>query len=56
MAEIYDVIRGACGGWCSSADTIGWGQMVGAAMGEWGLGSAKYTYFVQTGANTGVDN
>ena len=30
--------------------------MVGAAMGEWGLGSAKYTYFVQTGANTGVDN
>lgn len=56
MAEIYDVIRGACGGWCTIGDEIGWGQMVGAAMGKWGWGSAKYNYFVLTGANTGVDN
>lgn len=56
MAEIYDVIRGACGGWCDPGDQIGWNSMVGAAFSKWGWGSAKYNYFLSTGDNTGVDH
>ncbi len=55
MAEIYDVIKGACGGWCWRT-TVLWNDLNSAAVAKWGLGSAKYNHFFTQADSNGVNH